>query len=67
MLGRVEQAGAGVVKKNAPYGKMRTVSQTEIITIGGDPNGRFQFITYTMELPIPYCVYPEISTQDTVW
>jgi hypothetical protein len=30
MLGRVEQAEAGVMTQNAPYGKMMTVSQTEI-------------------------------------
>gem|GEM_PF-6087002 len=54
MLGRVEQAEVGVVKKNAPYGIMNPVSQTEIKTIGGGPNGRFQFITYTMVLPVPH-------------
>jgi len=30
-----------VVIENASYGRMIKVSQTEIKTIGGDPNGRF--------------------------
>ena len=37
MLGRVEQAEAGVVTKSAPYGKLMMVSQTKIRTIGGGP------------------------------
>jgi hypothetical protein len=67
MLGRVEQAEAGVVTKNAPYGKVITVSQTEIKTIGGGPNGRFQLITHQVEMPVSYSVYPEVSEKNDVW
>jgi len=38
MLVRVEQAEAGMVTKNASNGRMKLVSQTEIITTkGGGP------------------------------
>jgi len=67
MLGRVEQAEAGVVTLIAPYGNMKSVSQTEIRTIGGGPNGRFQFITYAMVLPVPYSIYPKVSEKGIVW
>ena len=67
MLGRVEQAEVGVMTISASYGRMMSVSQTEIKTIGGGPDGRFQFITYEMELPVPYSVYPEISEENDVW
>jgi len=37
LLVRDEQAEVGMVKRNASYGKMIKVSQTEIKTIGGGP------------------------------
>jgi hypothetical protein len=67
MLVRVEQAEVGVEKRSAPYGKMITVSQTEIKTIGGGPNGRFQFITHKMEMPVPHSVHPEVQKESDVW
>ena len=30
-------------------------------------NGRKKFITYEMEMPVPYCVYSEISSESAVW
>lgn len=67
MPGRVEQAEAGVLTKNASNGKVIKVSQTEITTIGGGPNGRVQFITYAMEMPISCCVHPEIQKKSIIW
>jgi len=39
---------------------MILVSQANIKIIGGGPNGQFKFITYEMEMPISYSIYPEI-------
>jgi len=66
MLGRVEQAEAGVVTLSVLYGSMEQVSQTEIKTMGGDPNGRYQFITYAMVLPAPYIIYLKVSEKRVV-
>ena len=54
--------------KNASNGRMKLVSQTEIITTkGGGPNGRFQFSTYKVEMPVSYCIYTKISQESIVW
>jgi hypothetical protein len=67
MLVRVEQAEARRRKKTPPYGRMIAVSQTEITTIGGGPNGRFQFITHKVEMPVSHSIYPEIQKESDVW
>ena len=60
MLGRAEEAVVIRLTINASNGKVITVSQTEIITMGGGPSGRKQFSTYPLELPVPHSIHTEI-------
>ena len=46
---------------------MKLVSQANISNMGGGPYGQLKFITYEVELPIPYSFYPEVSAQGFIW
>ena len=65
---RVEQTEVVMVTKNASNGRMISgVANRNQKTKGGGPTGRFQFITYAVEMPVPYSIYSEISEKNNVW
>ncbi len=45
---------------------MRMVSQA-ILKDRRRPNGQEKFITYCVEMPVPYSIYTEIKEEKTVW
>ena len=53
--------------RKASYGNIGMVSEANSNTIGGIQDGRSEFITYAMEMPIPYRVYPKVSKEGNVW
>ena len=68
MLVRVEQAEAWKLTKNASKGKMIKVSQTEIKKPKeAVQNGRFQFITHEMAMPVSHSIYTQIQKKNDVW
>ena len=67
MLGRAERAEAEVLTGNTFHDRLVLVSQANIKYMEGGRNGRKQLITYKMEMPVPYRVYPEISAKGIVW
>lgn len=52
-------------KESFLYQREKDISQSQ--NKGGSPYGQSKFITCMLEMPVSYCIHPQISKESTIW